>query len=227
LSKTEGVSLACGESKLSKTEGVSLRFARSRYAGGFRCENGTTASQQMLEIAEVRGLALVQMEETHSATNQVRVEDNKHQVGNGSQAVTILDWMVPCICSRCVAMRLDLQGIHEDQGGMVISSGMGQKYVHPEAASKINDRKVVHESFKTIDKVMKWLQTQDDKDGLGALKVRASKYHEYLGTSRQYSKKGKCRVKICNYINKSFDKTAEKHGEEWRQSHLMDYSNIG
>ncbi len=44
----------------------------------------------MLEIAEVRGLALVQMEERHSsATNQVRVEDNKHRVGNDGQVVTI------------------------------------------------------------------------------------------------------------------------------------------
>ena len=67
----------------------------------------------------------MQTEERHSATNQVRVEDNKHRVGNGSQEVTILDLMVPDICSRCVAMRLDLQGIHEDRNGMFISSGMG------------------------------------------------------------------------------------------------------
>ena len=65
-------------SKLSETEEVSLRFARSRYAGGFQCENGTTTSQQLLEIAKVRGLALVQTEERHSATDQVRVKDNEH-----------------------------------------------------------------------------------------------------------------------------------------------------
>ena len=143
-----------------------------------------TASQQMLEIAKERGLAIVQTEERHSsATDQVRVKDNKRRVGNDGQVVTILDWMVPGICSRCVAMRLDLQGIHEDCGGMVISSGMGQKCVHPEAASKTYDSKVVHESDNIMDKVMKWLQTQDDKDRLGAMKFCASKHHEYLVTS--------------------------------------------
>ncbi len=45
-----------------------------------------TASQQMLEIAKERGLAIVQTEERHSsATNQVRVEYNKHRVGNDGQ----------------------------------------------------------------------------------------------------------------------------------------------
>jgi hypothetical protein len=156
---------ARSEIKMSKTEGVSLRFARSRYAGGSLCENAMTASQQMLEIANERGLALVQTEERHSsATDQVRVEDNKHRVGNDGQVVTIQNWMVSGICSRCVAMRLDLQGIHEDRGGMVISSGMGQKCVHPEAASKTYDSKVVHESVKIMDTVMKWLRTQN-KDG--------------------------------------------------------------
>jgi hypothetical protein len=123
--------------------------------------------------------------------------------------------MVSGICSRCVAMRLNLQGIHEDRGGMVISSGMGQKCVHPEAASKTYDSKVVHESVKIMDTVMKWLRTQDDKDDSGAIKVCASKHHEYLVKSREYSKKGKCRVMICDcdYINKSFDGTVEKHGE--------------
>ncbi len=32
---------------------------------------------------------------------------------------------------------------------------------------------------------------------------------------------------IWEYINKSFVETVEKHGEEWRESHLMDYLNIG
>ncbi len=82
---------ACGGSKLSETEEVSLRFARSRYAGGFQCESGMTASQQMLEIAKERYLALVQTEERHISTNQVRVKNNKHRVGNGNQVVTILD----------------------------------------------------------------------------------------------------------------------------------------
>jgi len=163
---------ARSEIEMSKTEEVSLRFARSRYAGGSRCENGMTASQQMLEIANERDLALVRTEERHSsATDQVEVDDNNHRVGNDGQVVTIQDWMVSGICSRCVAMRLDLQGIHEDCGGMVISSGMGQKCVHPEAASKTYDHKVVHESNKIMDKVIKWLQTQDDKDGLGAMSL--------------------------------------------------------
>jgi hypothetical protein len=148
---------ARGESKMSKTEGVSLRFARSRYAGRYSCVNGTTISRQLL-MAKERGLALT--EERHSgATDQVRVEDNTHQVGNDGEVVTILDWMVPGICSRCVAMRLDLQGIHEDRGGMVISSGMGQKCVRPEAASKTYGSKVVHKSVKIMDTVMKWLRT--------------------------------------------------------------------
>jgi hypothetical protein len=110
---------------------------------------------------------------------------------------------------------------------MVLSSGMGQKCVHPEAASKTYDSKVVHESVKIMDTVMKWLRTQDDKDGPEAIKVYASKHHEYLAKSREYSKKGKCRVMTCDYVNKSFVETVEKHGEEWRESHLMDYLNIG
>jgi hypothetical protein len=142
-----------------------------------------TAPQQMLEKTKERGLALVQTEERHSsATNQVRVEYNMPRVGNDGQVVTILDWMVPGLCSKCVAMRLDLQGIHEDRGGMVISSGMGQE-IHPEAASKTSDSKVVHESDNIMDEVMKWLRTQDDKDGSGAMKACASKHHKYLVTS--------------------------------------------
>jgi len=69
--------IACGGSKLSVTEGVSLRLVRSKYAGRYSCVSGTTISQQLLEMAKVRGLALVQTEERHSsATDQVRVEDN-------------------------------------------------------------------------------------------------------------------------------------------------------
>ena len=119
--------------------------------------NGTSTSQQLLEMAKVRGLALVQLEEKHSATGQVRVKDNKHQVGSSSQVVTIQDWMVPYLCSRCVAMRLDLQGIHEDCGGMCISSEMGQRSVYLEAASKINDSKILHQCAKIMDKAIEWL----------------------------------------------------------------------
>ncbi len=221
----------CYDSLLSETEeaiSISPRFARSRCSGRYSCMNGTTISQQPLEMAKVRGLSLVQTEERHSsATNQVRVKDNKRQVRNVGQVVTILDWMVPGICSRCVAMMLDLQGIHEDCSGMSISSEMGQRSVHLEAASKINDRKVSRKSIKIMDKAMKWLQTQNDKDGLGAMKVCASKYHEYLVTSRDYSRKGKCHVIIRNYLNESFDETVEKHGEVCKESHLMDYLSIG
>jgi hypothetical protein len=32
---------------------------------------------------------------------------------------------------------------------------------------------------------------------------------------------------ICDYINKFFDETVEKHKEIWRESHLMDYLDIG
>ena len=76
--------------------------------------NGTNTSQQLSEMAKVRGFALVKLEERHSSTYQVRVEDNKHQVGSGSQVDTIMDWMVPDLCSRCVAMKWGLQSIHED-----------------------------------------------------------------------------------------------------------------
>ena len=99
----------------------------------------------------------MQTEERHSATDQVRVKDNKHRVVNNGQVVIILDWMVPGICSRWVAMRLDLQGIHKDCGGMFISSGMRQRSVHLEAASKTNDRKILHKSVKIMDKAIKWL----------------------------------------------------------------------
>ena len=118
----------------------------------------------------------MQTEERHSsATDQVRVEDNKHRVGNDDQVVTILDWMIPGICSRCVAIRLDLQGIHEDRGGMFILSEMEQRSVHLEAASKINDRKILRKSVKIMDKAMKCFRAQDDKDGSGAMKVCESK----------------------------------------------------
>ena len=54
-----------------------------------------------------------------------------------------------------------------------------------------------------------------------------SKYHEYLVTSRDYLKKGEFRVMICDYLNESCDETVEKHGEVWKESHLMDYLRIG
>ena len=122
---------------MSKTEGVSPRFARSRYAGGFRCENGMTAPQQMLEIAKERGLALVQTEERHSsATNQMELSTISTESEMMVKWLLSMDWMVPGLCGKCVAMRLDLQGIHEDRGGMVISSGMGQKCVHLKLQAK-------------------------------------------------------------------------------------------
>ena len=77
-------------------------------------------------------------------------------------------------------MRLDLQGIHEDCGGMFISSGMGQRSVNLEAACKTNDHKILHKSVKIMDKAIIWLRTQDDKDGLGAMKVCVSKYHKCI-----------------------------------------------
>ena len=56
---------ACDERKLSDTEEITsriLRFAQLRYVGRYCCVNGTTTSQQLLEMAKVRGLALVQTE---------------------------------------------------------------------------------------------------------------------------------------------------------------------
>ena len=84
----------CVERKLSDTEEVnlrSLRFAQSRNVGRYRYVNSTSTSQQLLVMAKVRGLALLQLEEKHSATGQVRVKDDKHQFGSSSQVVTILD----------------------------------------------------------------------------------------------------------------------------------------
>ena len=46
-------------------------------------------------------------------------------------------------------MKLDLQGIHEDRGGMCVSTEMGQRSVYLEAASKINDRKILHKSARS------------------------------------------------------------------------------
>ena len=91
--------------------------------------------------------------------------------------VTILDWTVPDLCSRCVAMKLDLQGIHEDCGGICVSSEMRQKSDYPEAASKINDHKILHKSAKIRDKAIEWLRTQNDKDVLGVMRVCRDKYH--------------------------------------------------
>ena len=135
----------------------------------------------------------------------MRVKDNKHQVGSSSQVVIILDWMVPDLCSRCVAMKLDMQGIHEDCGGICVSSEMGQRSLYLEAASKINESKILHKSAKIMDNRIEWLQTQNDKDGLGAMRVCRGKYHKYLVTSLDYSKKGECRVIMCNYLSETFD----------------------
>ena len=133
---------ACAERKLSGTEEVSsrsLRYDQLRYVVRYLCVNGTTTLQQLLEMAKVRFLALVLSEERHSAANQVRVEDNKHQVESGSQVVTNLDWMVPELCSRCVAAKLGLQGVHENIGGMCVSSKIGQRSFQPEYASDIDE----------------------------------------------------------------------------------------
>ena len=92
----------------------------------------------------MKGLALMQWEERHSATKQVKVEDNKHQVGSSSQGqlVNIRDWIAPVSCSGCVAMKFNLQGIHEDCGSMCTSSNMGKRSVHLEAVSEINASKL-------------------------------------------------------------------------------------
>ena len=39
-------------------------------------------------------------------------------------------------------MKLGLQGIHEDIGGICVSSKMGQRSVHPESASDIDECRV-------------------------------------------------------------------------------------
>jgi hypothetical protein len=41
--------------------------------------NSTNTSQQLMEMAKVKGLALVHLEERHTAADQVKVEDNKQQ----------------------------------------------------------------------------------------------------------------------------------------------------
>ena len=98
---------------MSDTEDVnsnSLRFVQSRYMGSYRCVKNTNTSQQLLEMARVKGLALMQWEERHSATNQVKVEDNKNQVGRVvSWLVSLIGW-APDLCSRYVVMKFDLQG---------------------------------------------------------------------------------------------------------------------
>ena len=68
-------------------------------------------------------------------------------------------------------MKFDLQSIHEDCGGMFISSKVGQRSVYLEAASEINDRKILHKSAKIRDKAIEWLWTQNDKDGFGEMRV--------------------------------------------------------
>ena len=100
-------------------------------------------------------------------------------------------------------MKLDLQGIHEDHSGMCISSKMGQRSVHLEAASKIDDCMISHKSAKIMDKAIEWLQTKNDKDGSGAMKVCRGKYHKYLVMSHDYSKKGECRVIMYDYLNEN------------------------
>ena len=72
---------------------------------------------------------------------------------------------------------------------MCVSSEMGQMSVYLEAASKINHRKILHESAKIMDKMIEWFQTQNDKDGLEAERVCTGKYHKYLVKSCDYSKK--------------------------------------
>ena len=49
--------------------------------------------------------------------------------------------MAPDLCSRCVSKKIDLQGIHEDCGGMCISSKIRQMSAHPEVVSEIYDCK--------------------------------------------------------------------------------------
>ena len=53
--------------------------------------NGTTTLQHLLEMAKVRGLALVQLEEWHSATNQVRVEDKN------TKSEVVVRWLLSWI----------------------------------------------------------------------------------------------------------------------------------
>ena len=113
-------------------------------------------------------------------------------------------------------MKLDLQGNHEDCDGMCILSEMGQRSVNLEAESKIDDCKILHKSTKIMDKVIEWLQTQSDKDGSGAMQVCRGKYRKYLVTSLDYSNKGECCVKICNYLDgilDAFDEAVAKHGD--------------
>ena len=66
-----------------------------------------------------------------------------------------------------------------------------------------------------MDKAIEWLRTQNDKDSLGAMRFCWSKYHKYLVTSCDYSKKGECHVIMCDYLNGTLDETVENHGEVW------------
>ena len=157
----------------------------------------------------------MQSEGRHSATNQVRVRDNKYQVRSGSQVVTILDGMVPDLCNRCVAIKWCLQGIYEDRGSMCVPSKMGQKSVNLEAASDVDKCKIWHKSVKIMEEAIEWLRTKKDKDDSGAMRFCRGKHHEYLVTSLDYLNMGECRVTMCNHLNETFDKTLEKHGEVW------------
>ena len=97
---------------------------------------------------------------------------------------------------------------------------MGQRSVYLEAASKINDRKILHKSAKIRDKAIEWLQTQNDKDGLGAMRVCRGKYHKYLVTSCDYSKK---EIHLIDYSRGGLDQSPVPGGKN--DGWLMCYVN--
>ena len=98
---------------------------------------------------------------------------------------------------------------------MYVSSEIRQRSVYLESASKIDDGKLSHKSGKIMDKVIEWLQTKNDKGGLGAMKVCRSNYQKYLVASLDYSNKGECCVTICNYLDKILDTPDEAVEKHW------------
>ena len=84
---------------------------------------------------------------------------------------------------------------------MCISSEMGLRSVYLEAASKIENCKILHESTKIEEEAIEWLRTQNDLDGLGAMIVLQGKYHKYLVTALDYLNKGECcdNVRLSKY----------------------------
>ena len=76
----------------------------------------------------------------------------------------------------------------------------------------VDDLKASHQDTKVIDWFIKWVDNKYGDDKMGRVTVHRGKKHDYLTMILDYSKKGKVKIDMTEYVRKMVTKYEEAYG---------------